>query len=109
MLFLPSNVDDINRYYRNTYVKFKETGDRLMYISDVNSHRIVGQADTGGDGPPEEFVIYLSEAHPYEIDYVLPHKSFFQAADKAVLLSRIPAKQYQRGISQHNTSLQTFK
>lgn len=100
MLFTPSNTDDISRYYKGTYIKFKETGDSLFYVQQVRDDVVSGKA---ADGTP--FELYLSHDHPYEVDYVLPHKSFFQWGEHACLLQRIPAKQYQRGISGNNVSI----
>lgn len=100
MIFVASVWDDINRYYKNTYVKFKETGERLFYIRKVDQYAVTGQDEDG-----TEFELCLSDEHPYEVDYILPNKSFFQAQKRAVMLQRIPAKQYQRGISAQNTQL----
>lgn len=104
MLFLPDNYEDISRYYKNTYVKFKETGDKLFFISRVGSEKVSGSTS---DGTP--FELLLSFDAPYEVDYVLPHKSFFQYEALACLLQRVPAKQYQRGISDSNTALFALK
>jgi hypothetical protein len=100
MIFSPKNADDISRYYRHTYVKFHETGDKIFFIRDVNNHMVRGTDDEG-----TEFELYLSEEFPYEVDYVIPRKSFFQHKNKACLLQRHPAKQYQRGLSHHNTQI----
>lgn len=100
MMFVPSAAEDINKYYRHTFVKFKETGDTLYYIRDVG-HRLIRGTDQDGT----EFELYLSDDHPYEVDYVLPNKSFFQLANSACLLQRIPAKQYRRGLCGENTRL----
>ena len=104
MLFTPANYEDISKYYRKTFVKFKETGDMLFYIREVNSERVSGLAQ---DGTP--FDLFLSEEFPYEVDYVLPRKSFFDFSNHAVLLQRVPAKQYQRGISNGNVSVSVLK
>ena len=98
MIFNSSNHEDISRYYRNTYVKFKETGDTLYYIRNVNSEVVRGVDASGG-----EFELWLSDEHPYEVDYILPSKSYFQYKKRACLLLRVPAKQYQRGLSNSNT------
>lgn len=100
MLFSTANYEDIHRYYRCTYVKFKEMGDRLFYIRDVN-HSIVRGTDEDGT----EFELYLNHDDPYEVDYVLPHKSYFQYAKRACMLQRVPAKQYRRGLCAENTRL----
>ena len=100
MIFTSTNYEDISRYYRNTYVKFKETGERLFFIRNVDAQSVRGTDEDG-----TEFELFLSDDHPYEVDYVLPRKSFYQMGKRAMLLARIPAKQYQRGISNGNTSL----
>ncbi len=104
MLFTPANHEDISKYYRKTFVKFKETGDMLFFIREVNSERVSG---TSQDGTP--FDLFLSEDFPYEVDYVLPRKSFFDYNNHAALLQRIPAKQYQRGVSSGNVSVSLLK
>ena len=100
MLFTSDNYEDIHRYYRCTYVKFKEMGERLFYIRDVG-HSLVRGTDEDGT----EFELYLNHDNPYEVDYVLPHKSYFQYAKRACMLQRIPAKQYRRGLCAENTRL----
>lgn len=100
MKFVPSSREDITRYFRGTYIKLKERGDELFFIEQVDSLRVTGKHESG-----EQFIIYMDEDTPFTIDYVLPHKSFFQMGKDAVLLERLPQKQYQRGLSENNTSL----
>lgn len=100
MKFCPANREDISRYYRQTYIKLLEFGDQLFFVEQVESNRIVGQHESG-----EKFCIYMSDETPYEMEYMLPHKSFFQYGDKAVQLSRVPAKQYLRGLAPSNTQV----
>lgn len=100
MQFNSQNWEDISRYYRHTYVKFKETGDTLFYIRDVRPDAVRG---TDQDGT--EFVLYLNHDDPYEVNYVLPNKSYFQFAKRACMLQRIPAKQYRRGICADNVRI----
>jgi hypothetical protein len=52
-----------------------------------------------------DFKLYLAEEEPYEVNYILPHKSFFQFGEHACMLQRVPAKQYHRGITAENTSI----
>ena len=103
MIFNSSNHEDIHRYYRNTFVKFKETGDTLYYIRSVNSEVV-----RGTDASGTEFELWLSDEHPYEVDYILPNKSYFQFKKRACLLVRVPAKQYQRGLSSSNTRVNSL-
>lgn len=98
MLFVPSAREDIGKYFLKSYLKFKETGDTLFYLNHVDTSCISGQIEDGRD-----FKLYLAEEEPYEVDYILPHKSFFQFGEHAAMLERIPAKQYHRGITCENT------
>jgi hypothetical protein len=103
MLFCPSNFEDIHRYYRHTYVKFPERGDELFYIRNVERFKLTGTHESG-----DEFVLHFSEEKPYNVEFVIPHKSFFQHKTRAYLLQRIPAKQYNRGICANNTIIQSL-
>jgi hypothetical protein len=100
MLFVPSAAQDIHKYFKNSFLKFKETGDMLFYMTHVDNSMISGQIEDGRD-----FKLYLSEDEPYEVDYILPHKSFFQYGEHACMLQRVPAKQYHRGITDENTQI----
>lgn len=100
MLFKSSNHEEISRYYRGTFVKFHEFGDQLFSIMHVNSEGVTGQLASGDD-----FILHLNDDVPYEVDYLLPHKSFFQNGKAAVLLQRVPARQYRRGVCSDNTRM----
>lgn len=100
MIFNSSNSGDINKYYLHTFVKFKEHGDMLFRIDGVDKFKVSGTTETG-----DPFVLYLDDTFNYEIDYVLPHKSFFQLGANACQLQRIPAQQYQRGLNNKNTRM----
>ncbi len=100
MIFNQSNRDDISRYYRQTYVKFPETGEKLHFIREIARHAVLGSDEDGND-----FELFLSDEFPYEVDYVLPKKGYFQHGKSAHLLFRVPAKQYQRGLSEGNTKV----
>lgn len=103
MQFKSSNFEDIRKYYQGTYIKLKEYGDTLFRIDSVSSNCVSGMVEDG-----REFLLYMNDDHPYEIDYVLPHKSFFQYGKDACLLYRIPARQYMRGLSPQNTDVAKF-
>ena len=100
MQFSSENYQDISKYYNNTFIKIKETGDLLYLINHVSRTDVRGVCETGA-----EFIIYLDNDNPYEIDYVLPHKSYFQFGKDAHMLYRQPAKQYQRGLNGQNTNI----
>jgi hypothetical protein len=100
VIFSSENADDIRKYYLHTYIKVKEHADLLFYIQRVDRQTVQGVTETG-----QEFVLYMDDKNPYEIDYVLPHKSFFQYEKDACQLYRVPNKQYYRGLNVENTRI----
>ena len=100
MLFTSSSAGDIEKYFHGTFVKFKEFGDKLFKITSVSSNSVMGidQDDMG-------FELCLSDYHPYEVDYVLPHRAVFQYKDRAMLMQRVPARQYKRGLCDQNVRI----
>lgn len=100
MIFVPNAAGDIERYYLNTWVKLSEFGDKLFFIQYCDASKVTGEDDNG-----DYFELLLDEDYPYSVDYVLPHKSVFQWKDRAVMLQRIPARQYRRGLCSGNTQI----
>jgi hypothetical protein len=100
MICTSSNWEDIRRYFSDTYVKFKEYGDRLFFIQHVDPSVI-----SGYDEDEVRFDLYLSDSKPYTLDYILPSKATFQYKNQAYMLHRIPARQYRRGLCQDNTNI----
>lgn len=100
MEFKPSCFRDIEKYYRGTWVKFKEFGEKLFYVETVGAEEVQGTDEDGNS-----FVLYLVEEAPYTIEYVLPSRSIFTYRGDVHLLQRIPARQYQRGLSAGNTRI----
>ena len=98
MIFHKSTYSDIQKYYPDNIVKFKETGDRLWRIVNIN-HDEIKCIDADG------FELYLDLDEPYEVDYPLPGRVVYQNGANACMLARIPAKQYNRGIHNQNTGL----
>ena len=84
MELLPSNSQDIRKYYCDSYVKLKEFGDQLFYITKVSTDAVFFN-----DKDRQEGVIYL-------------HEGAF-----AYSMNRFPARQYSRGIS--TTNCRIFK
>jgi len=98
MIFHKSTYSDIQKYYPDNIVKFKETGDRLWRITYIG-HEEVRCQDADG------FELYLDLNEPYEVDYPLPGRVVYQNGPNAAMLYRIPAKQYNRGIHSANTAM----
>ena len=97
MMLVPSAYEDIRKYYEGSYVKVAEFGDKFVYI-----HKVCKDAVFFNDSENNEGVIHLNEAAPYSLETILPHKTMFTLENKCYLLSRIPQRQYHRGLTQHN-------
>jgi len=98
MLMSKNNWNDIKKYYLGTFVKFKETGDRIWKITSVLPHEVQA-VDVSG------FIVCIDLSEPYELDYIIPSRVLYQDGPYAKLLCRIPARQYSRGISAENTTI----
>jgi hypothetical protein len=93
-----NNWEDVKKYYEKTWVKFPRLSqDQLWHIDRVNPD-FCEVSSTNGD----EALIDMNKG--YEMDFVLPKRTIFQHGDKAVMLSRIPARMWKKGISKANTS-----
>lgn len=93
-----NNWTDVQKYYQDSYVKFdREYGDRLYYIYKVRPEGVLYR-----DSDNQEGILYMDTENPYELEYIMPHKTMFQKDKHCYLLTRIPAKQYSRGLTNSN-------
>jgi hypothetical protein len=94
-----TNYEDIVKYYKKTYVKLRECGEVIYLITEVYKDKIILQDIQG-----EEVAICLEQG--YNLDYVIPKKTVYQHGENALFLSRIPARMWQKGMSNKNTMFQ---
>lgn len=95
------NWEDCRKYYEHTFTKFKETGDTIFYIQKVTPESILAT-----DINDNEVGIYLESG--YNLDFVLPRKTVYQYGVNAVIIQRIPAKQWKKGMCSGNTQTLTL-
>lgn len=95
------NWEDVKKYYHQTYVKFKEEGDTLFHIDRVDPDKIVAKATNGE-------LVGIDLTIGYNIEYVIPGKAVFQYGNIVVMLSRIPARMWKKGMSSQNTKFEAF-
>lgn len=100
MQFTSQNTEDISKYFDGTFVKFRETGDRLFIINSIHKS-VVYAEDARGD----QIEIKLWPDQPFEMQTYSPHKAYFQTKNGACLLARRPMRQFRRGICNDNTSI----
>lgn len=104
MELLPSNFQDIRKYYCESFVKLHEFGDQLFYITKVTDSSVFFKDENGKEG-----IIYLHEDVPYSFSMTLPHKSLYQMGSKCYSIARFPARQYSKGISGNNCRIATLE
>jgi hypothetical protein len=102
MLINCHNTEDISKYFLQTYVKFKEEGDKIFYVTKVTASRMLVRESSG-----EEAAIDLEDG--YYLDYIIPKKTVFQYGEHALFLSRIPARMWKKGMDHKNTQFQVLK
>lgn len=96
------NWEDAKKYFHQTYVKFKEEGDALFFVDRVDPDKIVAKATNG------ELVGIDLTVGEYHIEYVIPGKAVFQYGPHVVMLSRIPARMWKKGMCTQNTKFETL-
>lgn len=96
MIFNEQSRKDIERYYTGTYVKFKETGDRIFKIVSCRSEGVKAMDSAG-------FEVWIDLSEDYHVDYIIPGRKIFQMGECAAMLYRKPARQYFRGMHPENT------
>lgn len=96
-----NNWLDVEKYFYDTYVKFKETGDTIYRITGVNSEYITAVSLNGDE-------VGIDLKNPYKIDFLLPKKASFNMGNTAFHICRIPARQWKKGISKQNTSFTKY-
>ncbi len=96
MLVNPGTYEDCKKYYQHCWVKFKEEGDHLFYVTNVDNKYIYTKDINEGEA-------LIDHREGYTIDYVLPKKAVFQHGENAVMLSRIPARMWKKGMNKQNT------
>lgn len=94
-----TNWDDCKKYFHQCFVKFKEEGERIFYITNVDSTMMLAEDIEGN-----QIGINLSKG--YTLDYIIPKKTVFQLGEHARFLSRIPARMWKKGMNKSNTSFQ---
>ena len=102
MLATPANYDDVNKYYKGTWVKFKEEGDTLFFIERATSEFIDCHTIS-----KEECRLLLKDG--YFLEFLIPRKTVFQYQNTAVMLGRNPARMWKKGMCASNTSFQMLK
>lgn len=95
----PTTWSDIEKYYGETNVKFKEQGDRVFTI-DAVSERYISAHHI--DDAHNNFPVLIDISEGYDLSYTIPRKACFQFNNNALMIYRIPAKQWKKGACNSN-------
>lgn len=123
MKFCLETSKDLSKYFNGTFVKFigirgvfsdgtecAPADELVHFIDSVGGNVIKGKRFENGETVPFQFMLYSEHSHSApEIEFILPKKSFFNTDKGAMLLQRIPARQYRRGICGDNTHIALLK
>lgn len=97
-----SEREDITRYYKGTYVKLPQFGEKLFFVYEVTPQWVMLK-----DSSDEVFRVLLAndDEPAFSFEYVLPHKAVFAHKGTVYQLQRVPARQYYRGCHPNNTAI----
>lgn len=104
MFLDPNNWMDGEKYFSGCFIKVKEYGDTLVRVDKVTPEALWG-VDAHGENICIEIDGKETGQVGYDLDYVIPKKSYFQYGARAVLLKRIPARMWKKGLNKQNTAL----
>jgi phosphoribosyl-AMP cyclohydrolase len=102
------NWEDIKKYYLGCFINLPNS-DKLFFVDNVTSEGIFGKCEGDSASSPKENVMIdfsgeFSEEPGYFIKCPLPQKRWFLYKNRAYYISRIPKKQWKKGISPENTT-----
>ena len=104
MRFLTENYEDLKRYFQGSYMKFPGIGDEVVYVQRVTPEGMSGSQLDNTDTNGWTFTFGTDRAY-VDVEFLLPRKSYFEYNGSPCLLSRIPSRQYKRGICSDNVSI----
>lgn len=97
MFWNRENYERIHRYFHGTFIRIPEYTEGYLFVREVKPS-YVRLEDIKGD------VFEIDLNNGYQLDYWLPtNKIYYQDGNEAILFSRIPARQYRRGICADNS------
>lgn len=104
MLLDPTNWQDGDKYFTGCFIKVKEYGDTICRVEKVSAEGI-WCTDEFGNNVCIELDGSVTNKVGYDLDYILPKRTWFQMGECAVFLNRNPARQWKKGICKQNTML----
>lgn len=101
------NWQDCQKYYQGTWVKIAQCGERIYTVGEVNNKFTYFSSPSRGPND-EEADVCIDMSVGYTIDYVIPKKTVFQYKENALILERVPARMWRKGMDPKNTTFSTL-
>jgi len=80
-------------------------GDEVVYVRNVTPNGLSGDQLPKDDSDEWCFTFGEGGRNEVEVDFLLPKKSYFDYDGRTFFLTRVPNKQYKRGMCNDNTSI----
>lgn len=98
-------IEDANKYLGDTIVQFKEESGRENLFYYIKADQKYIYAKNIYTNEP----ILVDITKEYNVDFNLPRKLVFNSEGYSVLITRIPAQMWKKGIHSKNTSFYVLK
>lgn len=96
------NWEDCKKYYQGCWIKVRECGERMYQIKEVGPAETYLSSPSRGEND-EDANICINMQVGYTIDYIIPKKTTFQFGEYAIILERVPARMWKKGMDVKNT------
>lgn len=97
-----ANAADFRQRYNNTYGFFLNKGERnLVYLEHINNSEVTFTDVNGG-----KYCAYIDSG--VEFEFIPVDHGFYNTVKGVRYMYRVPARQWHRGISDHNTALRSM-
>lgn len=97
----PTNFEDISKYFKGCFI---EVNKEIFSVEKVTPEAIFCSNKNEAN-----FIIEIdgkeTKTVGYNLNFLLPQKTWFQYDKFAYFISRIPARMWKKGISKENTSI----
>lgn len=100
-----ANYEDAKKYFQGCWIKVQEMGDRMYFVKEVRPDFTYLNSPSRGEKDDEEYIC-IDMQIGYTISYVIPKKTVFQHGMNALILERIPARMWKKGMDLKNTQFQ---
>lgn len=101
--FTTENADNFRQRYEGTFGFYRdgETNKRILTKLNYIRNDYCGFVDSRG----VEYKLYPNSEKDIGFEFIPPRSDYYNTVDGAVLVKRVAARQFQRGLSSKNTAI----